>query len=843
MKQTVIQLSIFIFILFGSFSSNAKTYYFSSVSGNDSRTSTQAQNSSTPWKTISKLNSFMSSLAPGDMVLFKKSEVFYGSIIVTKSGTKNLPIVFSAYGAGNNPTITGFQTLNSWVSIGNGIYESYNSALGSALNMVTLNGNLQPMGRYPNISAGNKGYLTFESHGSNYIKDNELTSSINWTGADVVVRTKRWILDRCKITSHSGTTIKYSPALTYNPYDNYGYFIQNHIKTLDQLGEWYFNPTTKKLSMYFGSNKPGSYTIQASAIDTLVSVNHQDNITFNGLSFYGSNTKCFDLFYAQNITLQSCKMVYSGVDAIDASATSNLSVQNTYFNFTNNNVIDLNYDCVNSVLRYNYIANTGISPGMGLSGNGTYQAITIVGNNNLAEFNTIYNTGGVPIRFSGGDANVIKNNFIDSFSFVKDDNGGIYTGSTIGATYSGQRITGNIVLNGVGAPEGTDKPGTGSSSGIYLDDNVSNVDISFNTVANCRKTGIFLHNAFSITANDNIIFNNATQLVMVHDYGMPNALLRNNIITNNIFFAKTDTQMVSSVSTMANDINLIGKMDNNYYCRPMDDNLTMMSSCIIAGLRVDRYLDLAGWQATYKLDKFSQKTPLFVPQYSINSFTGSNKFSNGTFNSNISGSYATPSYSWINNKLDGGSFQATNQSTSLTNYQVIVGVGAISASKSYILRFSSKASRDTLLNAYLRISAAPYSRLSDIKITPISTGRKENELLFTAPVSSGNASIIFETKCPKLNFWLDNIEFYDAKISQTDPDSYIFFQYNNSTKNKTFSLPGTFMDVYGKTYTNSVVIPPYSSVVLIQQTPANMLYSFDPKKIISDGRRNLASRP
>ena len=151
--------------------------------------------------------------------------------------------------------------------------------------MVTLDDNLQPMGRYPNISAANKGYLTFESHGSNYIKDNQLTSSINWTGADVVVRTKRWILDRCKITSHSGTTIKYSPALTYNPYDNYGYFIQNHIKTLDQLGEWYFNPTTKKLSMYFGSNKPGSYTIQASAIDTLVSVNHQDNITFNGLSF------------------------------------------------------------------------------------------------------------------------------------------------------------------------------------------------------------------------------------------------------------------------------------------------------------------------------------------------------------------------------------------------------------------------------------------------------------------------------------------------------------------------------------------------------------------------------
>ncbi|HLL42111.1 MAG TPA: hypothetical protein VK369_03185, partial [Segetibacter sp.] len=56
---------------------SASTYYFSTLSGNDSRTSSEAKSSSTPWKTIGKLNSFFSSLQPGDQVLFKRGETFY----------------------------------------------------------------------------------------------------------------------------------------------------------------------------------------------------------------------------------------------------------------------------------------------------------------------------------------------------------------------------------------------------------------------------------------------------------------------------------------------------------------------------------------------------------------------------------------------------------------------------------------------------------------------------------------------------------------------------------------------------------------------------------------------
>ena len=59
---------------------NAKNYYFSSSTGNDSYTSLQAQNPLTPWQTLGKLNSFFSSLIPGDSVLLKRGDVFVGNI-------------------------------------------------------------------------------------------------------------------------------------------------------------------------------------------------------------------------------------------------------------------------------------------------------------------------------------------------------------------------------------------------------------------------------------------------------------------------------------------------------------------------------------------------------------------------------------------------------------------------------------------------------------------------------------------------------------------------------------------------------------------------------------------
>src|SRR6478672_2694174 len=134
------KLSALALLLFTFSMAKATTYYFSAVSGNDSYTATQAKNSSTPWKSIAKLNSIFSTLLPGDAVLFKRGETFYGSITINKSGTSSAPITIGAYGTGANPVITGFQTITNWISVGGGIWKATNSAFGSQMDVVTLNG-------------------------------------------------------------------------------------------------------------------------------------------------------------------------------------------------------------------------------------------------------------------------------------------------------------------------------------------------------------------------------------------------------------------------------------------------------------------------------------------------------------------------------------------------------------------------------------------------------------------------------------------------------------------------------------------------------------------------------
>src|SRR5450432_415163 len=120
---------VIVFVYFIN-TAQATNYYFSAALGNDSRTSSQAQDPSTPWKTLSKLNSIFSSLQPGDAVLLNRGETFYGSIIINRSGSSTLPITLGAYGSGNNPVITSLITLGNWVSKGNGIWESYAPSLG-----------------------------------------------------------------------------------------------------------------------------------------------------------------------------------------------------------------------------------------------------------------------------------------------------------------------------------------------------------------------------------------------------------------------------------------------------------------------------------------------------------------------------------------------------------------------------------------------------------------------------------------------------------------------------------------------------------------------------------------
>ena len=528
---------VFVLLLSAANQLAARNYYFSSSSGSDSRSAAEASNPATPWKSITKLNAIFSMLQPGDAVLFKRGDVFVGTIKVAKSGTSSAPITFGAYGSGEKPVLTGFVELNNWKSLGNGLYESYHTSLGNATNMVVMNDQQMEMGRYPNSNATNEGYLNFESFGSNYLIDQQMTASPSWTGAEIVVRTSRFVIDRRKISSHSGTKLYLNSSLTYKAINGFGYFIQNHIRTLDRLGEWHQNTGTKKLTVFFGSSSPSGYKVKVAVHDDVIDVFNQDNIVIENLEISGANSRNIDLYSTDNIKIRNCDIYYAGTNGFTAAQTNGIVLENNHFNHTNNVAVWLRLNCNKSVVRNNKIENTAILKGMGQSGANRSIAIREVGTNNLLEGNTIYNTGYIPIFFSG-NYTTIRNNVIDRYNSTKDDGGAIYT---VGASHQpgvGQKVIGNIITGAVGASAGTNYKAALSSSGIYIDDYAGNIDILDNTISGCTKAGIFIHNAANIKLIGNTVYDNRLGLSLQHDVIALDRPIRGMTIKRNIFFSK-----------------------------------------------------------------------------------------------------------------------------------------------------------------------------------------------------------------------------------------------------------------------------------------------------------------
>lgn len=584
------------------------TNYYVSTSGNDSA---NGLSELSPWRSIAKVNSAFSNFRPGDKILFKRGDVFYGKLIVNSSGQSGNPITISSYGNGEAPVITGFATISGWTSEGSGIY-SATVTCESSPNMVTVNGVNTPIGRYPD-----KGWLSIDSFvGNSSITDAELSASPDWDGAEVVIRKNHWIIDRNLINNHTNQTIVYTSSSSYPAISGYGYFIQNHLSTLTSQGEWFYK--AGKLYMYFGNNNPSNFSVKISAIDKVADLLYKDYITFDNITFEGANKATISISASTHITIQNCKIQFSGNHAIDgmknmktgSSGSEYLSILNNTISETQNIAIGLAGEFNYATISGNAIYNTAIIPGMSESGDGKGFGINLqYGSNNTIEKNILKNVGYVPINFEGNYAKV-KNNYIDTYCFIKDDGGGIYT---VRSEWKGREITGNIITNGIGAPGGTNTP-EGSAVGIYLDDRATDVLVRDNSVFNVVLSGIYLHNAHENTITYNTVYNcNYAQLLMVHDGIAPNDPIRNTRIENNIFFSNSKNQLCLLFATPHDndDLTAFGTANYNYYARPLDDNQTIRTQTNAWSGPVSNRT-LSSWQSYTNQDANSKKSPISI---------------------------------------------------------------------------------------------------------------------------------------------------------------------------------------------------------------------------------------
>ncbi|HMG66871.1 MAG TPA: right-handed parallel beta-helix repeat-containing protein, partial [Chitinophagaceae bacterium] len=578
---------------------NATNYYFSTTDGDDSRTSAQAQNQATPWKSIDKLNSFFSSLQGGDQILFKRGDTFYGSITISKSG----PITLGAYGSGAKPVITGFSSISSWTSVGNGLYEAVVPAGLSTLNVVTLDGVFQVMGKMPK---GNTGYYTASAGGTSSVSSSGISGIPNFTGGEIVWRPYHWTLWRGTVTSQTSSSVNFtafpstSGGGTEAAQANYGFFFQNSPAACTALGEWAYNASSHKITMFFGGSGPGSHVVKVSSLQNIITNGGFSSITFDNLNIQGGNTYLISLSGSSNNTVNACDLFGGGVYGIFANGNSpNFAFTNSTMDRVNSNGIIYSSGSTASTITGNTFSNIGAVAGMGGSGEGQYFGIIDVKNGSNVSLNKLTNTGYIPICFQGTN-NTIQNNYIDTFCTVKDDGAGIYCG---GQSDAGTKVVSNIVFNSIGAPNGTpDKDSR--AHGIYVDDGGSNVEIANNTVAYSSGAGIYDHNGHELNIHGNTSFDNRTTGIKYYNDGNS---IANITITNNIFFAKTASEYVlQSSGGSASPVGFFTSADNNFWCRPMNEN-SAFSTLVPSGS-----YNLASWKSFTGKEASSKATPMTV---------------------------------------------------------------------------------------------------------------------------------------------------------------------------------------------------------------------------------------
>ncbi len=568
------------------------TNYYVGNSGNDSNNGTST---STPWKTLDKVNSM--NFVAGDQILFEKGGTFYGTLSIHGLGSSGSPITFSSYGLGANPVITGFSTVTAWTSLGNNIWESTNAVSTlSTCNMVSVNGINTPMGRYPN-----SGYLTAKSNTTTSLTSSSLTGTPNWTGATLVYKTSEYFLSRLVITSQSTSTLNWSASVGGSGTE---FFIQNDIKTLDRQNEWYYNPTTKKLSIY-STSMPVNVSI--ATVENVLeyakntyNYSQCDYVNIENISFLGSNSNTINGYPSlvaghnlHDINIKNCTISFSGKDGIWIDS-DNIVIDNNTIHDTNGAAITTAYSGSVTV-KNNILLDISLISGAG----GEYGDCAIASFNNTTlniEKNTITNCGFNGISFQSTSIATVNNNYISSFNSKLHDGGAITSG---GPKAIGTTINGNVCIGGVGF--------TGLTCGIYLDDDSSNTEVANNTVSGCYWIGIYLHNANTNNVHDNIVFNNGVQIRTADD-GLGGDIFSNSI-TNNQFIAKTANQYVAAFSSNQNNLTSIGTFNNNYYARPIDDNITFSTYQPSTG-GINR--TLAQWQSFSKQDINSLKSPLAI---------------------------------------------------------------------------------------------------------------------------------------------------------------------------------------------------------------------------------------
>ncbi len=559
----VLTLLVTLFFVVAGPTAAANTTYYVANGGSDSNNGLSL---ATAFATIGKVNTL--NLQPGDKVLFQCGDTWRGEmLVITRSGTAGSPITFGSYpeNCPNRPILSGAQPINGWSQHATNIYKATvaSSTFPHGLNQLFRNEQRLPMGRWPNPDAANSGYATISAQPAG----NQITGSglpiKNWTGAVAHIKGMRWYILNRQVTGASGQTLTLgaSAGCWGGSCLGWGFFLNNHLETLDREGEWYYNAATRQIYLYTTGGAPAAGQVEGSAIlknDTrswggvVLGEDLGDEIAYvvvenlelrrwfrHGIATPTNlaNRENHDLILRNNMIrdvdstgINLATWVYDPQDGRPAGWRGG------YNQTISGNTIDTaNHMSINTYSRQssftdNIIRAVGLIENLGAAGmgcdfddgegqcteDGDGIRVKVGLANDSGNYNTFSGNRLERIAYNGidvfGHHNTFTRNFIDRACYAKGDCGGVRTfgnSSLTNTPVHNLTFQQNIILDTTGNTDGCHSTYIELFGfGLYIDHYSRDITITGNTIISSTVHGILYANSTG-SVTDNTLYNNS----------------------------------------------------------------------------------------------------------------------------------------------------------------------------------------------------------------------------------------------------------------------------------------------------------------------------------------------
>jgi hypothetical protein len=202
------------------------------------------------------------------------------------------------------------------------------------------------------------------------------------------------------------------------------------------------------------------------------------------------------------------------------------------------------------------------------------------------------------------------------------------------------------------------------------------------------------------------------------------------------------------------------------------------------------------WQTTYAKDQmYSNLLPVNFAPFTVGSYIGGNMYTKGNI--------ITP---FLN---------------ALLGVRVITsaGIGAVTQGAYYVLHYTMNAPDNShVMMNFLEESNSPWPALTPAIVTPTVAPSSNNTVVWQATGNYPTGLLVFQSNSNVPSMTISNISLFRANVTINNPVNNYIFQYNASKSSMSLPLSGSYQDAAGNTYTGSVTIPAYGSVVLLKKT-------------------------